>query len=67
MKKVKHASFIPNFLIHWQALTVHFVSYLNKVKMVLTVDENVVPDPHQLCADLADSLMLIKDAVIASQ
>ncbi|XXG90007.1 hypothetical protein AAC387_Pa12g1876 [Persea americana] len=57
----------PSVYGHPHALTVHFVSYLNKVKMVLAVDENVVPDPHQLCADLADSLRLIKDAVIARQ
>lgn len=57
----------PNFLIRLQAIIVHFQSYMNKVKIVLTVDENLALDPHQLCMDLADSLRLMKDAIVAMQ
>lgn len=46
-----------------QALTIHFQSYMNKVKMVLAVDEEAIPDPQKLCDDLANALNLIKDAV----
>ncbi|CAD5173394.1 unnamed protein product [Musa acuminata subsp. malaccensis] len=31
---------------HPQALTVHFQSYVNTMKIVLTVDEAVIPDPY---------------------
>ena len=40
------------------------MSYMNKMTMVLAVDELTVPDPHQLLDDLAESLKLIKDAVV---
>lgn len=32
--------------------------------LVLAVDEDVVPDPHQLCDDIVESLKQVKDAVI---
>ena len=47
-----------------QAVTLHFQSYMNKIKMVLAVDELTVPDPYLLLDDLAESLKLIKDAVV---
>ncbi|CAK7328828.1 unnamed protein product [Dovyalis caffra] len=46
------------------ALMIHVVSYANKMKIILSVDEERVPDPHQLCDDLEESLKLIKDVVI---
>ncbi|KAJ6348728.1 hypothetical protein OIU77_006328 [Salix suchowensis] len=46
------------------ALMIHVVSYANKINIILSVDEGIVPDPHQLCDDLEESLKLIKDAVI---
>ncbi|KAJ6696934.1 hypothetical protein OIU85_003308 [Salix viminalis] len=46
------------------ALMIHVVSYANKINIILSVDEGIVPDPHQLCDDLEESLRLIKDAVI---
>ncbi|XP_019081272.1 wax ester synthase/diacylglycerol acyltransferase 5 isoform X2 [Vitis vinifera] len=46
-------------------LMIHFQSYINKMTLVLSVKEEIVPDPHQLCNDLEESLKLIKDAVIA--
>ena len=45
---------------------INFQSYVNKMTMVLSVDESVIPDPHQLLDDLQLSLQLIKDAVLAS-
>lgn len=48
-----------------QALTVHYQSYMNKMEIVLAVDESLIPDPHRLLDDLAESLQLIKDAAIA--
>lgn len=32
--------------------------------IVVSVDENAIPDPHQLLDDFEDSLNLIKNAVI---
>ncbi|XP_077249622.1 wax ester synthase/diacylglycerol acyltransferase 11-like [Tasmannia lanceolata] len=55
----------PSVYGHPHALTIHFQSYMDKVKMVLAVDESAIPDPYQLCEDLADSLRLIKNAVLA--
>ena len=43
---------------------INFQSYSNKMTIVLAVDEHAVPDPHQLCDDIVDSLKLVKDAVI---
>ncbi|XP_068666415.1 wax ester synthase/diacylglycerol acyltransferase 11-like [Aristolochia californica] len=55
----------PSVYGHPHALTVHFQSYMDKVKMVLAVDEEAIPDPRQLLEDAADSLRLIKDAVLS--
>jgi hypothetical protein len=41
-------------------------SYVNKMAIVLSVDERTIPDPHQLCDDIEESLKLLKEAVIAS-
>ncbi|KAG6738710.1 hypothetical protein POTOM_058332 [Populus tomentosa] len=48
----------------FKALMIHIVSYANKMNIILSVDEGIVPDPHQLCDDLEEFLKLIKDAVI---
>ncbi|KAL2893260.1 O-acyltransferase WSD1 [Bienertia sinuspersici] len=42
---------------------INFQSYSNKMMLVLAVDEHAVPDPHQMCDDIVDSLNLIKTAV----
>lgn len=47
-----------------QPVMINFQSYVNKMTLVLAVDEQAVPDPHQLCDDIADSLELVKDAAI---
>lgn len=48
-----------------QALMIHIVSYMNKMNIILSVDESIIPDPHQLCDDFQHSLRLIKEAAIA--
>lgn len=49
---------------HPQALTIHYESYINMMTVVLAVDPDVIPDPHKLCDDIAESLKLSKEAVI---
>jgi hypothetical protein len=44
---------------------INFQSYVNKMTIVLSIDESIIPDAYQLCDDIVDSLKLIKDAVIA--
>ncbi|RVX09841.1 O-acyltransferase WSD1 [Vitis vinifera] len=46
-------------------LIVHFLSYTNKMTFILSVDEAIIPDPHQLCDDIEETLKLMKDVVIA--
>ncbi|XP_031282463.1 O-acyltransferase WSD1-like [Pistacia vera] len=45
-------------------LMIHVVGYANKMTFVLSVDDGIIPDPHQLCDDLEESLRIIKRAVI---
>ncbi|XP_044512232.1 wax ester synthase/diacylglycerol acyltransferase 6-like [Mangifera indica] len=45
-------------------LMIHVVSYVNKMTFILSVDDGIIPDPHQLCDDLEESLNLIKTAII---
>lgn len=47
---------------HPHALTVHFQSYSNIVKLVLAVDDEQFPDSHQLLDDFAESLRLVRQA-----
>ncbi|XP_059634370.1 wax ester synthase/diacylglycerol acyltransferase 11-like [Cornus florida] len=46
------------------ALLIHAMSYADKMTFVLSADEATIPDPHQLCDDLEDSLKLIKNATL---
>ncbi|XP_034709435.1 O-acyltransferase WSD1-like isoform X4 [Vitis riparia] len=55
----------PSIYGQAQGLMIHFQSYINKMTFVLSVDEEIIPDPNQLCDDLEESLKFIKDAVIA--
>lgn len=57
----------PGVYGHSHALTVHYQSYINKLTMVLSVDELAIPDPHLLLEDLDESLKLIKDAATRSK
>ncbi|PUZ55346.1 hypothetical protein GQ55_5G204700 [Panicum hallii var. hallii] len=52
----------PGTYGHPHALTIHYQSYMNKVKLVLSVDESQFPDCHQLLDDFAESLRLIREA-----
>ncbi|KAG0541491.1 hypothetical protein BDA96_02G021100 [Sorghum bicolor] len=45
-----------------QAITVHYQSYNNTIKVVLAVDEEQFPDSRQLLDDFAECLKLTKDA-----
>ncbi|KAJ0026232.1 hypothetical protein Pint_07629 [Pistacia integerrima] len=47
-----------------KGLMIHVVSYANKMTFILSVDDDIIPDPHQLCDDLEVSLNRIKTAVI---
>ncbi|CAN6332072.1 unnamed protein product [Urochloa humidicola] len=52
----------PSVYGHPHALTVHYQSYVNSVKLVLAVDDAQFPDCHQLLDDFAESLRLIRQA-----
>lgn len=43
---------------------INFQSYSDKMTLTLAVDEYAVPDPHQLCDDIVQTLKLVKEAVI---
>ncbi|XP_050378319.1 wax ester synthase/diacylglycerol acyltransferase 5-like [Argentina anserina] len=49
---------------HPQAAHLHFQSYADKMTICISADPDVYPDPEQLLDDLADSLKLIRDAVV---
>ncbi|CAH2079604.1 unnamed protein product [Thlaspi arvense] len=49
-------------LVGSQALNIHFISYVNKIIINLAVDTTTIPDPHQLCDDIVESLKTIKSA-----
>ncbi|XP_050236438.1 wax ester synthase/diacylglycerol acyltransferase 5-like isoform X2 [Mercurialis annua] len=49
---------------HPHALTIHYQSYFNKMTIVVTVDPDVIPNPHKLCDHLEESLNIIKNAVL---
>ncbi|CAM8962422.1 unnamed protein product [Rhodiola kirilowii] len=53
----------PTVCGHPHALTVHFQSYVDKMMLVVNVDETVIPDPHLLCDDILKSLEVMKQAV----
>ncbi|MQM16700.1 hypothetical protein Taro_049659 [Colocasia esculenta] len=55
----------PSVHGHPHALTVHFQSYMDKMELVVAVDETAIPDPHRLCEDFAESLNQMKDAADA--
>ncbi|CAN1793906.1 Wax ester synthase/diacylglycerol acyltransferase 11 [Linum perenne] len=62
-----HLSFIaPSSFNQPHALMINFQSCVNKMTIVLSVEESTIPDPHQLCDDILHSLQLIKNAVVSS-
>lgn len=52
----------PSVYGHPHALTIHYQSYTNSIKLVLAVDDAQFPDSHQLLDDFAESLRLIRQA-----
>nr|AAZ08051.1 wax synthase [Petunia x hybrida] len=46
------------------ALMINFQSYIDKMIIVVAVDEGAIPDPQQLLDDFENSLHLIKEAVL---
>ncbi|KAK4364175.1 hypothetical protein RND71_015533 [Anisodus tanguticus] len=56
--------FAPSAYGQPSACMIHFQSYTDKMILVVSVDETVIPDPQQLLDDFEDSLNLIKDAVV---
>lgn len=52
----------PSVYGHPHALTMHYQSYMNKIKLVLSVDEEQFSDSHELLDDFAESLRLIREA-----
>jgi hypothetical protein len=45
-----------------QALTIHWQSYADTIRVVLAVDDAQFPDCHDLLDDFAESLKLIREA-----
>ncbi|XP_040381564.1 O-acyltransferase WSD1-like [Oryza brachyantha] len=52
----------PTSYGHQHALTLHWQSYMNIVKLALAVDETQFPDAHELLDDFTESLRLIRYA-----
>ncbi|XP_076955731.1 wax ester synthase/diacylglycerol acyltransferase 11-like [Bidens hawaiensis] len=53
----------PSCYGHPYGLMINFQSYVNKMTIVLSVDETTIPDPRKLLDDLEASLKLMKEAV----
>ncbi|KAL7106921.1 hypothetical protein ACP275_06G022200 [Erythranthe tilingii] len=47
-----------------QALIIHYKSYAKKLIISIAADEELVPNPHQLCDELHNSLLNFKETVI---
>ncbi|XP_078165195.1 wax ester synthase/diacylglycerol acyltransferase 11-like isoform X1 [Carex rostrata] len=52
----------PSVYGHPQALTLHYQSYMNTMKVVMAVDDSVISDSHQLLDDFVESLSIIRIA-----
>ncbi|KAL7147998.1 hypothetical protein ABFS83_06G149200 [Erythranthe nasuta] len=46
------------------ALVINYQSYGNKLVIAVAADEKLIPNPHQICDDLHNSLQVFKEAVI---
>ncbi|KAK4273895.1 hypothetical protein QN277_017202 [Acacia crassicarpa] len=53
----------PTVYGHPHALTIHFLSYVNKMTISVAVEPSLIPDPHLLCDDLEASLKQITTVV----
>ncbi|KAF8082104.1 hypothetical protein N665_0847s0004 [Sinapis alba] len=54
----------PSVYGHAHALTIHFLSYAEKMVISIAVDPNAIPTPHQLCDEIEDSLKATKAALL---
>ncbi|VVB09306.1 unnamed protein product [Arabis nemorensis] len=54
----------PSVYGHAHALTIHFLSYADKMVISIGVDTKVVPNPHKLCDEMEDSLKAMKAAIL---
>jgi hypothetical protein len=52
----------PTSYGHPHALTMHWQSYMNTIKLALAVDETQFPDAHELLDDFTESMRLIREA-----
>ncbi|KAF3326611.1 O-acyltransferase WSD1 [Carex littledalei] len=52
----------PSVYGHPHALTLHYQSYMNTMKVVMAVDDSVISDSHQLLDDFVESLSIIRNA-----
>ncbi|XP_057986513.1 wax ester synthase/diacylglycerol acyltransferase 11-like [Hevea brasiliensis] len=71
-EEISYFGFPVNFIavsVYGQpnALMIHVLSYANKMKIILSADEDIIPDPHRLCDDFQNSLELMKNAAITSK
>ncbi|XP_047058115.1 wax ester synthase/diacylglycerol acyltransferase 11-like [Lolium rigidum] len=57
----------PSVYGHPHALTMHYQSYANIIKLVLAVDETQFPDAHELLDDFDQSLRIIREAASEKQ
>ncbi|KAG7537758.1 O-acyltransferase WSD1 C-terminal [Arabidopsis suecica] len=48
---------------HSQALSIHFISYAEEMGITITVDPAVIPDPHNICDEMEESLKAMKDTL----
>ncbi|KAL9250229.1 Wax ester synthase/diacylglycerol acyltransferase 11-like protein [Drosera capensis] len=46
------------------SMVIHFMSYMNKMSIVVGACEEVIPDPHELCDDMVESVEIMKNAVL---
>ncbi|XP_010450747.2 PREDICTED: O-acyltransferase WSD1-like [Camelina sativa] len=53
----------PSVYGHAHALTIHFLSYAEKMVISLGVDPTVIPNPHKLCDEMEDSLQAMKATI----
>ncbi|TVT99109.1 hypothetical protein EJB05_55560, partial [Eragrostis curvula] len=52
----------PTIYGHPSALTIHWHSYIDTIRVVLAVDDEQFPDSHQLLDDFVEALKIIRDS-----
>ncbi|CAA7055343.1 unnamed protein product [Microthlaspi erraticum] len=54
----------PSAYGHSHALTIHFLSYAEKMVISIGVDPTAVPNPHKLCDEMEDTLKAMKATLL---